>query len=119
LTVLAEWENFAVITGSAAGALTGLLFVAVSLNRDRIVGHPGLRAEAGQTLVLFIVALLLSVVLVIPGMSAATLGIVLVAVAVVSGVTLSLIAREHPGRTGVRPAAGRGDPAASALDSPA
>ena len=31
------WDNFAVISGSAAGALTGLLFVAVSLNRDRIM----------------------------------------------------------------------------------
>jgi hypothetical protein len=93
--VLQEWENFAVITGSAAGALTGLLFVAVSLNRDRIVGHAGLRAEAGQTLVLFIVALLLAVLLVIPGMSASTLGVVLVVVALVSGVTLSLIGRNQ------------------------
>jgi hypothetical protein len=91
--VLQEWENFAVITGSAAGALTGLLFVAVSLNRDRIVGHPGLRAEAGQTLVLFIVALLLTALLVMPGVSATTLGVVLLVVAVVSGVTLSLIDR--------------------------
>ena len=44
--MLQDWDNFATITGSAAGALTGLLFVAVSLNRDRIVGHAGLRSEA-------------------------------------------------------------------------
>ena len=43
------WDNFAVISGSAAGALTGLLFVAVSLNRDRIMSHPALRSEAGKT----------------------------------------------------------------------
>jgi len=94
--VLEDWANFAVITGSAAGALTGLLFVAVSLNRDRIVGHPGLRAEAAQTLTLFILALLLAVLLVIPGMSARTLGSVLVAVAIFSGVTLSLLSRTKP-----------------------
>jgi hypothetical protein len=94
--MLQEWDNFAVITGSAAGALTGLLFVAVSLNRDRIVGHPGLRAEAAQTLVLFILALLVSVILVIPGMSATVLGIVLVAVAIVSGAILSLLSRNKP-----------------------
>ena len=58
--MLPGWENFAVISGSAAGALTGLLFVAVSLNRDRIVGDAALRSEAGQTLVLFLLALLLS-----------------------------------------------------------
>ncbi|HEX4256307.1 MAG TPA: hypothetical protein VH089_14525 [Streptosporangiaceae bacterium] len=95
--MLADWANFAVITGSAAGALTGLLFVAVSLNRDRIVGHPGLRAEAAQTLTLFILALLLATLLVMPGMSARTLGIVLVAVAIFSGAVLSLQSRSKPG----------------------
>ena len=94
--MLKDWDNFAVIAGSAAGALTGLLFVAVSLNRDRIVGHPGLRAEAGQTLVLFILALLLSVILVIPGLSATILGVVFVAVAIVSGAILSLLSRNKP-----------------------
>jgi modulator of FtsH protease len=97
--LLKEWENFAVITGSAAGALTGLLFVAVSLNRDRIVGHAGLRAEAAQTLVLFILALLLTVLLVIPGMSARTLGVVLVAVSLAAGLTLIILDRNQPGRT--------------------
>ena len=91
--MLAGWENFAVISGSAAGALTGLLFVAVSLNRDRIVGHAALRSEAGQTLVLFLLALLLSLLLVIPGTSPRLLGIVLVVVAVVSGAILIIIGR--------------------------
>jgi hypothetical protein len=97
--LLKEWENFAVITGSAAGALTGLLFVAVSLNRDRIVAHAGLQAEAAQTLVLFILALLLTVLLVIPGMSATTLGVVLVAVSLAAGLTLVFLDRNQPGRT--------------------
>jgi hypothetical protein len=60
------------------------------------VGHPGLRAEAAQTLTLFILALLLTVLLVIPGVSARTLGIVLVAVAIISGVILSLLSRTKP-----------------------
>ena len=110
--MLEDWANFAVITGSAAGALTGLLFVAVSLNRDRIVGHAGLRAEAGQTLTLFILALLLTILLVIPGISARTLGIVLVAVAIASGVTLSLQSRRKPDsdRDRGRPKAADGQP---------
>ena len=87
------WDNFAVISGSAAGALTGLLFVAVSLNRDRIISLPALRGEAGKTLVLFLLTLLLSLVLVIPGMSAQTLGVVLVAIAIGSGTILTLIGR--------------------------
>jgi hypothetical protein len=104
-----DWDNFATVTGSAAGALTGLLFVAVSLNRDRIVGHVGLRAEAAQTLVLFLVALLLAVLLVLPGMSPRTLGVVLVAVALVSGAALILLGREKPPRGPDEP---RGRPAA-------
>ena len=96
--MLQDWADFATVTGSAAGALTGLLFVAVSLNRDRIVGHAGLRAEAAQTLVLFLVALLLAVLLVLPGMSARTLGVVLVVVALVSATTLTLLGHEKPDR---------------------
>ena len=48
------WSDFATIAGSASGALTGLLFVAVSINRDRVTAHPALRSQAGQTLVLFL-----------------------------------------------------------------
>ena len=88
-----DWSNFAVITGSAASALTGLLFVAVSLNRDRVVKHPALRGQAGQTLVLFVLPLLLSVLLVLPGSSAAALGTGLVVLAAVAGMTLRLIDR--------------------------
>ncbi len=101
----AAWENFAVISGSAAGALTGLLFVAVSLNRDRIVSHPALRGEAGQTLVLFLLALLLSLLLVIPGDSARILGIVLVALAIVAGAIQILTWRggRRSNATGVGP----------------
>jgi hypothetical protein len=91
--VAQAWANFAVITGSAAGALTGLLFVAVSLNRERIAGHPPLRGQAAQTLVLFMLPLLLSVVLVLPGSSAAALGIELIVLAVVAAAVLTLIGR--------------------------
>ncbi len=109
--VLPGWENFAVFSGSAAGALTGLLFVAVSLNRDRIVSHPALRSEAGQTLVLFLLALLLSLLLVIPGTSPRLLGIVLVVVAVVAGAILIIIGRGKDD-------AARGKPSEAAGDHP-
>jgi hypothetical protein len=87
--VAQDWADFAVITGSAAGALTGLLFVAVSLNRERIAGHPALRGQAGQTLVLFMLPLLLSVLLVLPGWSAVALGTGLI---VLAAVVLILVA---------------------------
>jgi hypothetical protein len=66
MTTPADWQNFAVMTGGASGALTGLLFVAVSLNASRIAGHRGLRASAAQTLVLFIAPLVMAAVLLVP-----------------------------------------------------
>ena len=85
------WSDFATIAGSASGALTGLLFVAVSLNRDRVTAHPALRSQAGQTLVLFLLPLIISIVLVTPGTPHWVLGLELVAVAVVAGVTMGMI----------------------------
>jgi hypothetical protein len=46
MTASAGWFDFATMIGGASGALTGLLFVAVSLNASRIAGHAGLRASA-------------------------------------------------------------------------
>lgn len=89
-----DWSNFALVTGGASGALTGLLFVAVSLNRERIAGHPALRGQAGQTLVLFLFPLLLSVALVLPGASATALGTLLVVLALAVGAILVLIGRQ-------------------------
>jgi hypothetical protein len=41
MTVSADWQDFATMIGGASGALTGPLFVAVSLNANRIAGHAG------------------------------------------------------------------------------
>jgi hypothetical protein len=91
--VAQDWSNFAIVIGGASGALTGLLFVAVSLSRERIAGHPALRGQAGQTLVLFMLPLLLSLLLVLPGASATALGGGLVALALVVGAILVLVGR--------------------------
>jgi hypothetical protein len=91
--VVQDWSNFALVTGGASGALTGLLFVAVSLSRERIAGHPALRGQAGQTLVLFMLPLLLAALLVLPGVSRTALGSGLVGLAVVVGVVLVVVGR--------------------------
>jgi len=36
----AGWQNFYVMVGGAAAALTGLLFVAMSLHSNVIIAHP-------------------------------------------------------------------------------
>lgn len=84
MTSPADWQGFAEMIGSASGALTGLLFVSVSLNASRIAGHQGLRASAGQTLVLFLTPLVMAAALLAPGQSARVLGAELIATGLIA-----------------------------------
>jgi hypothetical protein len=80
---LQEWSTFAVIAGSAAAGLTGLLFVAVSIRADAIARSQELRNRAAQTLALFVTVLFISILLAIPDQSVRVLGVELVALAVI------------------------------------
>jgi len=59
----------------AAAALTGLLFVAVSINSAWFSSSEAHRGRAGQALVLFVVPLVTGILLLIPGQSTALLGV--------------------------------------------
>ena len=85
----ADWRDFATMIGGASGALTGLLFVAVSLNANRIAGHAGLRASAGQTLVMVITPLLLGAALLVPGQPDWVLGAELAVTGLAAGAVLT------------------------------
>jgi hypothetical protein len=87
------WESFAQMVGGASGALTGLLFVAVSLNRDQIAHNRELRASAAQTLVLLILPLAVCMLLLTPGQAAWALGSEIIALSLVTAVVLEAIAR--------------------------
>jgi hypothetical protein len=93
VTAPADWQGFAEVVGTASGALTGLLFVAVSLNASRIAGHQGLRASAAQTLVLFMEPLAIAMALLAPGQAAWVLGGELIATGLIASWILLSIAR--------------------------
>jgi hypothetical protein len=75
-----EWADFLVATAGAAGALAGLVFVALSINLNRILSLPGVAGRAGETVILLAGALIVALLALIPGQSSAWLGVTLLAV---------------------------------------
>jgi len=79
-SLLAGWDNFYVIVGSAAGGLTGLTFVVIALIRDaRTVRPTGLRAFVTPTIVHFGGVLALAAYLSMPHQRVLTLSLGLLA----------------------------------------
>jgi modulator of FtsH protease len=73
--LLAGWGNFFVAQVSAAAALAGLLFVAVSINLTRIIEIPNLTVRAFEGLLFLFAVLVISSLALIPGQSANTFGV--------------------------------------------
>jgi hypothetical protein len=92
LALLSRWQNFYVIVGSAAAALTGLQFVVIALVteiRQRNTAG-GIDAFSTPTIVYFSTALLLSAVLCAPWTGMMALAI-LIAVCGAAGVCYALL----------------------------
>src|SRR4029078_12360484 len=86
-----EWDTFAVIIGGSAGALVGLLFVALSIHAGRIAEAADFRNRARQTLLFFAVLLLIVVILAIPLQPEWLLGAELLALGVLAAALLIIL----------------------------
>jgi hypothetical protein len=84
----AQWHDLFVATAGAAAALTGLIFVAVSINLSLILKLPSLPPRARETLSVALGLLLLSVFVLVPGQSLALLGTELLALGVMLAASL-------------------------------
>jgi hypothetical protein len=86
------WREFGEAVAGLAGALTGLLFVAVSIKGAVLAASRTLRSRAAQTLVLFMTPAISAVLLAAPQAGQA-LGWELLAVAAASGAALRILDR--------------------------
>src|SRR5271168_2525401 len=64
---VSEWTNFLTVNAGAAATLTGLVFVAVSINLPKIISFPGLPGRAAESLWQLFGVLILSTMGLIPG----------------------------------------------------
>src|ERR1700754_3717756 len=79
--------------GGAAAVLAGLIFVAMTMNIDRILGVRGLPGRAGESVILFLGALVECAFLLIPDQPDTALGIELLLAGLVTlGVLLAIAA---------------------------
>jgi hypothetical protein len=91
--MISSWDGFFGGQVAAGSALTGLLFVALSINLQRIVGYPGLVGRAGEALLLLVLPVFIGLAALQPGQALRTVGIELLAItAVVAVVVLRTLA---------------------------
>jgi hypothetical protein len=86
------WVEFGVAVAGAAAVLTGLVFVAVSINLERVLQVPGLPDRAGESVLMFLAVLIYSLFLLVPGQSTTALGIELLVTGLMFAAVLVLVA---------------------------
>jgi hypothetical protein len=84
----ADWHDLFVASAGAAAALTGLIFVAVSINLAQILADRKLPTRAAETLSILVGLVLLLVFMLVPGQGRIVLGIEIGGLGVVLGTIL-------------------------------
>jgi hypothetical protein len=80
----ADWSNFLIAAAGAAAALTGLIFVAISINLARILESPGVTIRASEAIVILLGPLLICLVALAPNQPEKVLGTELLFISVFS-----------------------------------
>lgn len=104
---VASWQSAYVLIGGMAATLTGLLFVAVSINLRTVMSraNPDLRHSAIRTFNQFVLIMELAIVYQIPDQNPVTLGVSIMVLSVVALGIIVVATRE----SGVGRTVGRGD----------
>lgn len=92
-----EWSDLFVAAAGASAALAGLLFVAVSINLERILQFAGLPERGLETVALLLGVLLISIVGLVPGQSHVALGAEVLALALALAVFVGRLPTSYTG----------------------
>jgi modulator of FtsH protease len=84
MPALSEWQTFFAVQAGAAATLTGLVFVAVSINLTRILNTLGLPGRVAEALVQFLQVFFICTAALIPGQPVTALAIEVLAIALIS-----------------------------------
>ena len=90
------WQTFLAAEVGAAASLTGLLFVAVSINLERILSFPKLPARAGETLALLLLVVAIASLGLAPQSSRALAAEIVACAVGTSAVVLTVQLRHGP-----------------------
>ncbi|HEX3745703.1 MAG TPA: hypothetical protein VHW09_17295 [Bryobacteraceae bacterium] len=78
---MAEWSTLLAVEAGAAATLTGLVFVALSVNLAKIVSFPGLPGRAAESMIQFLEVFLIATMGLVPGQRQSTLAIEIIVIA--------------------------------------
>jgi modulator of FtsH protease len=82
---IAEWNTLLAVQAGAAATLTGLVFVALSINLNRIMSVPGLPGRGAESIMQFLQVFFISTVALIPRQPERTFAIEVLFIAAASG----------------------------------
>jgi hypothetical protein len=97
-----EWKDLFVATAGASAALAGLVFVAVSINVERILKLEGIPERALMAVLLLLSVVLVSIIGLIPGQGHIALGAELLGEALVFGAVIAVLLSRSLPRSGPR-----------------
>ena len=98
MNVLAPWANYFIAQAGAAGALTGLIFVALSFNFDQIISDEVWVGRAGTGLILLAQPIAYALVCLWPTRTASPPGWTTALLAALAGVTVGRIVLRRSGQ---------------------
>ncbi len=75
------WSTYLSAQASASASLTGLVFVAVSINLTHVISVPGLVGRAAESIIQLFGVFIISTTMLVPGQSVFALGVEILALA--------------------------------------